>query len=71
MIEWDKAFVLRRLDLLKVKKCSECEHVNDKGYCSFFMLYAYLRNGCSQDRDILAEKIQVVLDREHKRISGR
>jgi hypothetical protein len=68
-IRMDK--VIRRPNLLKVKKCGECEHVNDKGYCSFFMLHAYLRNGCRHDRDILAEKIQVVLDREHRRISGK
>ena len=40
------AVILKQSDHKRVKKCSECEYANDKGWCSFYTLYACLRGGC-------------------------
>lgn len=44
--------IIRKPDsdkIKKLKKCSECEFSNSKGYCKFFYLYAYLKNGCVKE----------------------
>ena len=38
--------VLHRPDPAKVRMCSECKHVNDKGFCSSFMYFAEVRGAC-------------------------
>lgn len=38
--------VLKRPDPARVRKCSECEHVNENGFCSCYMLYAEVKEAC-------------------------
>lgn len=48
--------ILRPFDYSRIKKCSECDHSDWKGFCKNNTLYRFLRNGCLREPNQPAER---------------